>query len=270
MQERAIGEVLTASVGTALAFEALMAMEKPPKYEYIFLNIRTLWRNFYQSFENRPDEKDFKKLQEMFLEELVYLKGLIENGLATKMRPVFYLCSNKSINVIFKHAKLKEPTTNEQKIFASLERKVIELIMKTEFGENVKIYDCLIKGRNVTALIMTHFPMELLSYPEFRTLDLFESNTGAIKDKSQWNTKLTNPDNYRNLPFNALTIQVIGDKSHQFNSKGATYVKILMEIAEKNNWSIATGKARVKFDIEKYFDKLAVNLFIEMLNAKLK
>jgi hypothetical protein len=270
MQERVMGEVLTASAGTALAFEALMVMEKPPKHEFIFLNVRTLWRNFFQAFDERPDEKDFKKLKELFLEELLYVKGLIENGLPVKMQPVFYVCSNKSMSAIFKHAKLKEPTTNEQKIYASLERKVIELIMETEFGKTIKIYDCLVKGRNVTALMMTHFPVELLSFTEFRTLDLFESNTGAIKDKSQWNSKLTNPENYRNLPFNALTIQVIGDKSHQFHSKGASFVKTLMEIAEKNNWSIATGKARVKFDVEKHYDKLAVNVFIEMLNAKLK
>ena len=269
MIEREVGEILTISVGTAIALEALMKSEKPIKHEHIFLNVRTLFRNFHGAIDD-AEGKQLKRLKDEFLDELGQIKTAVETAIPGEITPVFYICSNASMSKMFKHAKLKAPSTSRQKNYASLERKVMEFIMESPLKRKIKIFDCVINGNNSKSLIMTHYPLELLSFKEFRSLELLESHTGVIKGRSEWNSKLTNPDAYRNLPFNILTLQLIGDQATQFNSLGAKYIKPIIEVSQKNNWTTATTNAKVKFDLDNYYDKLLVNLMKEMLSVKLK
>lgn len=270
MIERKIGETLTSvSVGTAISLEALMKIEKPLPEDFIFMNVRTIYRNFHNAIE-APEKISVKVLAEELEKEILNISMILGTRVPGNITPVFYICSNKSLRRIFSHAKLKEATTENQKNYESMERSVMEFLMETTVGKKIKIFDCLIKGSNSKALIFTHYPVELLSYPSFHTLKLIESNTGLIKDRSEWYTKLTNPESYLNLPFNALTIQIIGDNAHQFNSSGIKFIKPLKEIAEKGNWSTTTTNAKVKYDVEKYWDKLVANIYLEMLSSKLR
>lgn len=270
MLERKFGEVLTSiSVGTALALESLVKLEKPLKVEYLFLNVRTLYRNFHNAFEDIT-KHDLTTLSVEFYTELETIKNIVETRVPGNMIPVFYLCSNKSLGKLFTFAKIKEPSTDKQIAYCNLERSVIESISTKPLGKKMQIFDCLIKGGNSNALILTHFPLELLSFSTFHSLKLLESNTGIIKDKSEWHTKLTNPEIHQNIPFNILSIQLIGDHATQFNSSGGKYTKPLLEIAIKNKWTVATTNAKVKYDIEKHWDKLLVNTYLEMLSVKLK
>lgn len=270
MIERVMGETLTSvSVGTAAPLEQLMKMEKPMKEEYLFMNVRTIYRNFYNAIES-PEKISVQVLAEELEKELEMIKMNVGARIPGNIIPVFYICSNKSIRKIFPHAKLKEATTEIQKNYESMERSTMEFLMNMPLGSKTKIYDCLVKGNNSKSLILTHFPMELLSFHTFHTLQLIESNTGIIKDRSEWNSKLTNPEVRTNLPFNALTLQILGDHATQFNSAGIRFLKPLKEIAEKGNWSTSTTNAKVKYDIEKYWDKLIANIYLEMLSAKLK
>lgn len=269
MLTRQLGEILPISVGTAIALETLVKEEKPLKAEYLFLNIRTIFRNLYSALED-PTKAGILNLVDILYDEMVFIKDVVETKVKGNMIPVFYVCSNKSLNKLFPLAKLKETTTDRQKNYENLERSVMERIVEKPLGKKIKIYDCLIKGNNSTAIMLTHYPLELLSSHTFRTLHLLESNTGIIKDKSEWNTKLIKSETYQNLPFNILTIQLIGDHATQFNSNGIKLINPLLEIAKKNKWTVATTQAKIKFDIEKYWDKLVVKTYLEMLSVKLK
>lgn len=269
MVERELGEILTISVGTALAFEVILKDQKPLKYDYVYLNTRTLFRNFQNAIVD-PDKYSLTQLREAFLDELLQVKMAVTETLPGNILPMFYVCNNKSMQKMFTWAQLHAPKTEKQKAYQSLETKVMEWIMLQPIGKEIKIFDCLIKGSNSKALMLTHTPLDLLSHSEFRKLDLLESNTGMIKEPAQWNSKLTNDEAYVNMPFNILTIQVIGDKSKQFSSLGVKYIRPLVELAEKNRWSPATTIQKIKFDIEKLRDKLLAAQLMEMISVKLR
>lgn len=270
MVERALGEILPISVGTALAIEVLVKEEKPLQYDTIFYNVRTLFRNFMGSFED-SSFNEFSYVRDNFLAELQLIESTTTSVIKGNMTPVFYICSCKSMERTFKFAKLKQSTTDRQKNSEYLERAVMEwLVQKTEFGKKVKIFDIQIKGNNTKALILTHYPLDLLSQPKFRKLDLLESQTGAIKTPDMWNSKLTNSATMRNMPFNILTIQLYGDNAKQFNSMGIKYTSAVSELAVKNKWNPTTGVQQMRFQIDKLKDKLLVNVLNEMASVTLR
>lgn len=269
MLKRELGEILTVSIATAKPLEVLLEGKVALPYEYLFINIRTAYRNFHGSFE-QADEVPITEFQDEFLNELLQIKTIVSEAIHSPIQPVFYLCTNKSINASFKYAKLKQAATNIQLNYDALERKVIQWLSESQFKTQIKLYDCLVKGSNCSALMITHLPLDLLSDPEFKKLDLLESHTGAIKGSSEWITKITSNPAYRNLPFNIMTLQILGDKATQFNSMGVKYITPVVEVAERKRWSAATTKAKIKFDIEKLSDKLLANVLVEMLTTKLK
>ncbi len=271
MIERALGETLSISVGTALPIERLLKEEKKMNIDFLYVNIRTIFRNLHSAIPVEDIDK-YKpaELAEALHEELETIKNAVETKVLGNIGVILYVCSNKSLSKLMPHAKLKTATTDKQKNYEALERSTLENVINMPIGKKIKIYDCLVKGNNCNGLMITHFPLELLSYTTFRSLKLLESTTAAIKDRSEWNSKLTNPDSYGNLPFNLLTIQLIGDHSTQIMSGGVKMIKPLLEIAEKKKWSTSTTNAKVKFDIENHWDKLISKFYLEMLAVKLR
>ena len=270
MLDRVFGETLKISVGTALAIERLLKEEKSLKVEYLYINVRTLFRNLHEAFE------DHSKLNPSLLakelgEEMELIKSVVETKVVGNMEVVFYICSNKSMHKIFSEAKLKLPHTDKQKEYEHIERTTMEgFIDNYPLGKTIKIFDCLVKGSNSTALILTHFPMELLSASTFRTLKLIESHTGVIKEKMEWITKLDNDPEYQNIPFNALSLQLLGDGAIQFYRGNVKFLKLFKEVATKNKWHAGTTASKVKFDLDKHWDKLFVNYCTDLLYIKLK
>lgn len=270
MAERELGTILAVSIGTAIPLEVLIAADKPYKEDYLFMNIRTLYRNYFGSYTD-PHGEGAKKFAMGFIDELDTIESTIVNTVVGNMHPIFYFMSNKTLPRQMPKAKIKTPRTEKQKNYEDLERFTFSLLFKNkDWDEKIKVFDSLVKGGNARAFMISHYPLDLLSKPRFQTLNLLESHTGAIKGPSRWITKVTTNEEYQHLPFGPLVIQLLGDGGTQFLSSGQKLIKPLLELAEKNNWTIATGVEKMKLDIRnKMKDKEAAAILLEMMTVRL-
>jgi hypothetical protein len=165
-------------------------------------------------------------------------------------------------------AKIKTPTTPRQKIYANNER--LALTAATSHKE-LGIVPCkqLVHGKNAKAWIMTHHPMDLLSRYEFSELSLISSHTGDIKKPVEWIKKLTSNEAYHRLPFNIMTLQVLGDGAVQFFSQSPSIKKHLLAMAEGGKWKPTTTRDKIVSDMSKYPNKEIADTFKKMLSVKL-
>jgi len=261
---RVLGERLSLSVGTAIPIEERIAVEKLPINE-LWLHIDTLWRNYLGSYEDLSRATE-GSLVKRFLEELSILTDLV----SVYCRPVLYI-TNTDPNILakrFPHAQVKFPVTDNQKMQYNL----IQLMHRTIANSDIPVLKAEQKlpGKNAKAYIMTHHPMDLMSRYEFDRPLLLSSHTGKLLGPELWNTRLSNNKNYHKLPFNLLTLQVIGDRATLFKSGKPSVKKALLAIAEKGKWLPTTTNAKVSSDIKKYTDPATADLFLQMLRIKLK
>lgn len=271
MSERQLGSLINVSIGTAIPLETLFTLERSRKEDHLFMNIRTLFRNFIGSFEIDPYEVSPKKLTNVFIEELEIIQSEMSVKAVGTLQLVFYLVSAKTLAKQMPHAKIKTARTNKQKRYQELEEFVLSRLLKrSPWDEQIQIFDSLVKGMNTRALMITHYPLDLLSKHRFRTLTLLESHTGAFKTQSKWTSKVTTNDDYQSLPFNVLLIQLLGDGGSQFLSSGQRLIKPVIELAKKNHWTIATTNEKMKFDIRKMKDKAIASELMEMMQVKLR
>jgi hypothetical protein len=267
---RTLGEKISISVGTAIPIEKLLETGSKG-IGTLYLNVATLFRNFYGAIED-PDKVNKKDLVVAFVDELNQLYSIVLESVPGNIVPIFYNTSGKSLDNVFKHCSLKKPTTQAQRDYSNLQTYVINETVKLLGGIIVEEYDLLINGRNNISYIITSYPLDLLSYPKFRNLQLLESHTGNIKERKEWIHKLTSNEKYFNIPFNILSIQVLGDKSKWFNSMGRKYTSMLLNLAIKNKWHALTTTDKIVFDLDRdvnmsRVDKMELNM---LLNTKLK
>lgn len=263
-----LGEKINLAIGTAIAVEKLVDdKDSLSKYDSLYVNIRTVLRNLIGSYEKKPVKIDYGRVLDDFIDELNDLKLLVSNVLPNNWKVVLYYCNYENVFDLFPHAKIKEPNTKIQLEQARLER----LAFKRALDEvkDILKFNTKISGSQSKALILTHYPIDLFSHTTFRQLALLESHTGTTKDKTKWITKLTSKDTECNLPFNLLTIQILGD-GKTFNSLGSAFNKALLELSNDGNWTTLTTRDRVKFDIDRMKDKYAATIFKEMLTVNLK
>jgi hypothetical protein len=265
MGSRTLGETLPVSIGTAVPMETIINDPRKLKTaNVLYLNLRTIFRNYHGSFTGGAD---IDELADGFEYEVTALLELIVKH--TRLTPFLYLASHKSLSSIFSLAKIKTKHT-------ALQRKYIdhENITVTEFISNnknlVNVFDTLIKGERKNALILTHHPLDLLSRYTFSGISLLESHTGNIKERNQWITKLTKNETYINIPFNELSIQIFGDRNILFESLGSNYIKVYNSIAVDNYWNAATTMEKVRYDIRNYKDQWAAVNLLNIIPKHLK
>lgn len=261
------GEILTISVGTAIALEALIKVENTHPQTRLYMNVRTLLRNFLGSIED-VEQVSVKELTGAFLREMKQIRTIVTTSIPGKMELIYYMPSYATLPKKMPRAKFKEPRTNKQVNEFKTSEAIWDGVVKSSTIKEIKIVDSSISGDNTSAFIITHMPVDLLSESSFRDLKLVESHTGTIKGKLEWNTKLTNYEKYKNMPFCALTLQVFGDKSTMFHSLGNKFTSTLLEIAEKNNWKPTTTRMKIKYDLDNWKDKYSAQILLSMLKAK--
>ena len=262
---RALGDGLAISVATAIPIEERILVEKP-EVTNLWLNIKTLFRNYWGSIEN-PSSYSQARLIGDFMEEVVDLKKIME--LQNIEVVVYNTVETKALTGRFKHAKIKIPHTDKQKTYAAIERSAANMAMNllpTEWKRDfmTKLYGA--QGQRVHML--THYPLDLLSRYEFGDLLLLESHTGTVKSPTEWITKLTKHSDYRHLPFNILTMQVLGDDSTQFYAQSSKVKKEFLMISTEGRWNPTTSIPKVSSDIKKYGQEHK-QLFLDMLAVKL-
>lgn len=268
MVERQLGDVLGLSIGTAIPIEKLLTSNTAKEYNTLYINVRTMYRNFIGSFQ-ADAVPDGAKCYKEFLEELDTLSGIVDMSFPSSIRLVYYYPSYNSLESSFTKCKLKSTKTQLQKNYSGKESFIFVNILN-KITPQVEVYDTKLNGNHAKALIITHTPLDLLSHHSFSKLTLLESHTANLKNKPEWITKLTKNQNYYNIPFNILTLQILGDRSTQFSAMSNKLIKSYTALATMNRWSPSTTLEKIKFDIRKMPDKLTAGLLLEMANMRLK
>lgn len=270
------------SVGTSLAMETLIAnwpvfdpaRVPPPKinlteYTRVWFNLWTLARNLYESIPR--ETRDAVKADmsgEALVEEAAELVRAIQTATAGAVTATVYYPSYKSLASQFPKGKIRESVTDKQK-----ETRKQLLAMMNYAAKSMEInhkgmlerYDVDIRPKAYgNTLVLTHFPVDLLSEYRFGRCSLLESHTGMVKKKNLWYTKLFQGKQLSNIPFNAMTLQVFGD-GHHFHPWEQKIKLAILEIAQKNRWSWATTTAKVRMDMRQHPDRFFVDQIVKLL-----
>jgi len=257
------------SIATSLALEGAAGIypekevKTPPiltgKYQLVMMNILTLYRNLVESCEREGQlTLDPRAIAEALIEELIVIDNTLAHISGQGASLFVYFIDYDYLPKAFPHALIKKPNTPKQLKVFDIQNQFIKLFKKgaVKWPIPIKSFDKLeIKGKYPVSLILTHCVTDLFSRYNFSKLDLLESHTGEIKSYTQWNSKLTNGKELENIPFNKFTLQVFGDKSHLFVSHPIKMKKAILEIAQKDKWTVLTTMEKIKVGISKIEDK---------------
>lgn len=269
---RAVGE-LPLSIGTSLAMEALKVGSK---YGGLWINLRTLYRNIYDAVEGDDrkvltariqNPQGLREVAAVFADTLEEeLNYILQYGQGKLDKVVLYHREYADLLREFPHAILVTPNTVLQRSYNALMNGVIDEVLRRPIGRFVDFdKGSQLKGEPINALIITHYPVDLLSKTAFTKLRLLESYSGAIKSKSQWNTKLTDAKLYPRIPFNHFTIQVFGDRNILFMRYPKPVRTALAELAEKYKWTSVTTIEKIKQNLNWMNDRYSAEVLKRLL-----
>jgi len=260
--------MLPISVGTSLAFEALIANPKH-QIDNLMINVDTVFRNAYQAYETKV--RDRLTVDQLYQDVIQDLGGIYEilGKIGQNRTPnmVAYYCSYAGLAKRFPLAKLWQPDTEIQRRYAALQDKVLKRLLSQLRG-HIRLQDHTIPNGIRHTYVLTHHMIDLLVPKGYGELTLLESHTAALKQPNQWNSKLTGGAKaLERIPFNALTLQVFGDNSTNFKMNAFKYKVAVHELAEKYKWTPSTNVERVKLGISSVTDLDLRESLSQMLNA---
>lgn len=258
MVDRTIG-LFPMSVGTSLAFEALMSRpvnKTEAPIETLMLNVGTIFRNAYQAYDT--DDRDrigVDRLHDDVIADMSAIYDILKDVGRTVL-PDYKLYYGKyaTLSSAFPLAKIWEPSSDIAKEYARLERNVIDKVTKTMRGL-IQVVDHTLPSTVKNTYVITHHVVDLLVPSGYGQITLLESHTGALKQKDQWTTKLTNGNTLTRIPFNRMTLQIFGDKSVNFKANSFKYKAAVMRLSEEFEWTPHTTRDRIKLSIESLKDQ---------------
>lgn len=258
---------LPVSVGTSLALESIFKPQLPPidedriipqqvnltDYQGFWFNLSTLYRNLFSSVTKedavRASPGDWV---EALIQEIDFISELVATESTNRTRAYFYICEYtglRSNNFV----QLRADTTESQKVFRAIHNQSIGATLKhfkERKNEDFFIFDHDVKPKTAhSAMIMTHVCQDLLSYKNFRRLDLIESHTGILKSKHQWNSKYHNGKELSMMPFMEGLLKVFGD-SQTYKPMDVRLRKAIIELAIEKRWTPVTTEAKIKMDLD--------------------
>ena len=263
------------SIGTSLAFESLFTgplepydpdREIPQKvniedYKIFLINVDTLIRNIKGSVDTSIKESlRPKAIYDTLIEEINIIKDILLNEGNNYVTPYFYHRSYDFVKYSFHRAKnVRFYTTNtkKQEISNNQDKGVINLLKKNNTDiVNFVIMDLHKKVRE-NALIFTHVPYDLLSYTSFNKLDLLESHTGKLKDRSLYYTKFYDAKKFdlETIPFQRKMLATFGDHV-MFRPFPIIIRQGLIELSKNMGWTAVTSESKVTNDIKRYYSDL--------------
>jgi hypothetical protein len=248
------------SIGTSLAIEGAMGIHPeftlptPPllKYKEVWFNCFTLFRNMMSSMRGEDQRAALiTDLHPALVEDILGCYGLIDQLSKGRTAAKFYLPDYTDFAKTYPAAKLKTAHTPFQEVYQALEEATLLRLLRDPPVEITR-FKGHVQGMHPSALMVTHFPYDLLARYRFERLDLLESHTGHIKPASQWNTKLNvKPEEASHLPFTMFTLQICGD-GQQFVMPSRKLRNQLLDVAHEGNWSSVTTQEKIKFTVEKF------------------
>lgn len=246
---------------TDVAVASLLALDSDKKRP-VLVNVRTIIRNLQHSIPRAT--LTAKQTYDLLKEDLTILsKTLTSAGFPV----ILYTTTHQSLRKEFPHGLLWSPKTNIQRYYAEVEQRLIMALSKDgDLGNKLAVFDVWLKTSEAPeAYILTHMQIDLLSDKNFRDLILVESNTGTLKTRNDWNTKLNCAKDIRvRLPFNSLTLQVFGD-NEVFKPMLRPIKELIIKIAKESKWSPLTTRDKIKFNLNSQSDKMTASILTKCL-----
>lgn len=269
------------SIGTALALESISLgpnevydeqREIPNKidlfnYEEVWINLLTLYRNIFGSVEREqtnsltPEDVAYTLEQEVDI-----ITDVIRMNSMDKAKVIFYTSNYVGAERKYPNARLRRDSTEKQKSYTRLASQSLSMFYKgRQADENFRHFKLEISTKKRTkALIMTHYAYDLLSWGDFKKLDLLESHTGVVKSRPLWYTKFgTSNQSMIRIPFTIQFLHVFGD-STMFHPHDKKLRDAILEIAERYNWNYATTKDRISLGLSNLKNPYYVQILKEM------
>ena len=247
---RAVGQ-LPVSIATAMAIESLcgigddlvLSAPKVKHGEVLYINLRTLIRNAYGALDNadRP-LATAENLHSIVADDIKNIVESFKQYLNFSMTVRVFFPSYKSVDAKCPRAIIRPMNTARQLVYVNLEMGAVTLLRKT-LGDYLIECDTKIPESPVNAILLTNYPIDLLSRYRFNNLVLLESHTGAIKSSGEWYSKLYTKGLVQ-IPFNRITLQIFGD-SVMFSPMPPAIKAKIIELANKFKWNATTTSARI-------------------------
>lgn len=251
------------SVPTSLAVESAngvhpeIVVETAPilRYEQLWVNLRTLYRNFMGSLPGDsargllPEE-----ISQTLVEEMEQIVTLIRDGSRGGCQVQFYVSNYAGLELRYRFAVLRRDSTDNQKFYTAQQNKTLEWMAeqykKGQLPVEIQSFDLKLRPKEKRRVaLLTHYPYDLVSAKNFGSLDLLESHTGKFKDRSLWYTKYHDGKALPFIPFREDFLQIFGD-AETFRPLDIKLRREIIEVAQKYSWSAVTTHAKLLYGIE--------------------
>lgn len=265
------------NIPTSLALESLFGIHpdrtwvKPPHLgkDQIWLNLKTLVRNIISSF---PKEV-VAYLQPNFLAELIHdewntFRTVVKDH--SRLEPILYVSNYSDLERRYNrnHALVRRDNTDKQKELTERTNAAIKVAMKQWDEDDIKVFSNDIKGdKHKSVFMITHVPYDLTFYPSFGEVELLESHTGMIKNRSLWYTKFIGGKDLSMIPFTLYFLRIFGDKE-TFVPMDSKLRKELVELATNQKWNALTTDSRVRMNIEYLKNPYFKTVLKELMNTR--
>jgi len=254
--ERAVGK-FPISVATSLALEAACGIHddypvnRAPILDYpaFWVNVRTLIRNFIGSLDRHSVNSLVPEdIAETIAEEMQHISGIIAEYSEHRSNVTYYYSDYHDMESKYKHATVRRDNTDNQKEYTAMHEVAMKALLEIT-GNQIHLFTLKLEPEAFpTAMILTNYAYDLVSYKKFNKLVLLESHTGRIKERAQWYTKYYQGEGLSMIPFREDFLQVFGD-STTFRPMDHRLRKDIIEIATKYNWSAVTTKDKILYGI---------------------
>lgn len=272
------------SIATSLAIESLMNVHPEIKHDVepygqmsrIWINMRTLHRNILGACPNDlVSQIEPRAVADVLMEEVDQLREIFQNG----GRPVdvqFYYCNYRDIEKQYPYAQIRYDRTEKQKahttaLIAAME-KFIEKVKPYQNKDNplVRLFE---KGiishypEKAHTVFLTHLPIDLVNASDFGEAHLIESHTGAYKPRAQWYSKFYDGKELPMIPFNAVFLQIFGDKE-MFSPLDKKARLSVIDMAKKYNWTPTSTSALLRYGINQILDEYLKQILLTMFGKE--
>lgn len=261
------------SIATSLAMEGLFGIHDniPPQptlpvtnCDAVAVNARTLVRNILGSHDKANSQFiSVEYVVRLLLDEILTIKNILEIETQGRVQALMYIPSYKFLKIRYRNAIIKEPTTEKQIAANKFEEDCIALLLKRQGDIHVSF--CIVDlditfNKDPRVFLITHLPIDLLHCKDVKSVALLESHTGIVKYSNQWYTKLKNGKDLYRIPFDVMSIQFFGDSGGMFVPYENKMRKVLLEIAEKNQWTQLTSKNKIVGDVMRDYEPVLASI----------
>lgn len=257
------------SIATSLAFESITHLGEhsdktgEPEINHmdaIWCNLRTLIRNAIYAFTSDEFMRlDNQTVIDSVLNDWEGVRDRIGHS-HPQCEFKLYMCEYKGLDRAFPNAYFKNSETPKQRLYETYERACLEYFHE-HLKEELLLFDWKLTGPKRTTLL-THLPVDLLSYHGFPDLQLLESHTGAIKQRRQWASKLQLDKNVTVIPFNRATLAIFGDNV-MFRPQNLKARRFLIKIGEQRGWNAMTTKSRMVEDVKLAYEPSLLDFLLK-------